>query len=174
MERKIKDFGMKIDGARKDKRQKENKIPLPQIKEMANFLLITRDNIWPETNGEELIAAGIPQGVAYWREQIRKAIPPNPKKADERSMINYFNTVWEIRESVEQITEPSEVSSFFTFLQHRYFSSSANDNYTKVIEQGKDVINATLLREAQTEYCTYENRAKKCSMGFLRKTKQLY
>ena len=171
MERKSKDFGMKIDGARKDKRQKENKIPLPQIKEMANFLLITRDNIWPETNGEELIAAGIPQGVAYWREQIRKAIPPNPKKADERSMINYFNTVWEIRESVEQITEPSEVSSFFTFLQHRYFSSSANDNYTKVIEQGKDVINATLLREAQTEYCTYENRAKKMFYGISKENK---
>ena len=75
-------------------------INLLQLNHPGNFLLICRDNIWPETNGEELVTSGILQGVAFWREQIRKAIPPHPENADEVSMVNYFNVISELRDQV--------------------------------------------------------------------------
>ena len=116
MERTIQDFGIKIEGARKDKKKESKEETLPILKRPGNFLLICRDNIWPETNGEELVASGIPQGVAYWREQIRKAIPPHPENADEVSMVNYFNVISELRDQVNQVNDAAGVDSFFDYL----------------------------------------------------------
>lgn len=65
MEKKIQDFGMKIEGARKEKNKENKEENLSKLKHPRNFLLIYRDNIWPEINGEELVASGIPQGVAF-------------------------------------------------------------------------------------------------------------
>ena len=100
MERTIQDFGIKIEGARKDKKKESKEKNLLQLNHPGNFLLICRDNIWPETNGEELVTSGILQGVAFWREQIRKAIPPHPENADEVSIANYFNVISELRDQV--------------------------------------------------------------------------
>ncbi len=168
MEKKINDFGMKISGARKNKKEENKETPLPKMNNPGNFLLISRDNIWPETNGEELIASGVPQGIAYWREQIRKAIPPYPSNADERSMINYFNVVSELRDQVNQVNEPENVESFYPFIHQHYLTDSDND-HVFVNDPAKDVVSQKLLLEAQTEYCTYEHKARKIFFGISRK-----
>lgn len=168
MEKKINDFGMKIDGARKNKKEENKETPLPKMSNPENFLLIGRDNIWPETNGEELVASGIPQGIAYWREQIRKAIPPHPSKADERSMINYFNVVSELKEQVNQVNEPEDVESFYHFL-HQHYLTDSDDYHIFVTDPAKDVVSQKLLQEAQTEYCTYEHKARKIFFGISQK-----
>lgn len=170
MEKKINDFGMKIGGARKDKKEESKENPLPKMNNPGNFLLISRDNIWPETNGEELVASGVPQGIAYWREQIRKAIPPHPSKADERSMINYFNIVSELKEQVNQVNEPADVESFYHFI-HQHYLTVSNDYPIFVTDPAKDVVSQKLLQEAQTKYCTYEHKAKKIFFGIPQKDK---
>lgn len=170
MEKKINDFGMKIGGARKDKKEESKENPLPKMNNPGNFLLISRDNIWPETNGEELVASGVPQGIAYWREQIRKAIPPHPSKADERSMINYFNIVSELKEQVNQVNEPEDVESFYHFI-HQHYLTDSDAYHIFVTDPAKDVVSQKLLQEAQTEYCTYEHRARKIFFGIPQKDK---
>lgn len=112
-ENKINDFEIKIGGARKNKKEAHKKTPLPKMNNPGNFLLIIRNNIWSETNGEELAASGIPQGIAYWREEIQKAIPLHPSNADKLSKINYFNIVSELKEQVNQVNEPEDVESFY-------------------------------------------------------------
>ncbi len=149
MEKTIKDFGMKIEGARKNKDKKKQEKIIPELKNPGNFLLICRDNIWPETNGEKLIASGIPQGVAYWREEIRKAIPSHPANADEVSMINYFNTVSELRDQVNQVNGAAGVDSFFHYLQQNYLSVS-NHQDMDVAGSAKDVISKKLLKISKT------------------------
>lgn len=168
MDKKISDFGIKISGARKNKRSETIENALPKMNNPGNFLLINRDNIWPETNGEELVSSGIPQGIAYWREQIRKTIPPNPVKADERSMINYFNIVSELRDQANQVNAPEDVESFFSFIHEHYLIRSDNQP-VHVADPAKDVISRNLLREAQTEYCTYEHNAEKILFGIPKK-----
>ena len=170
MEKKINDFGMKIGGARKDKKEESKENPLPKMNNPGNFLLISRDNIWPETNGEELVASGVPQGIAYWREQIRKTIPPHPSKADERSMINYFNIVSELKEQVNQVNKPEDVKSFYHFI-HQHYLTDSDDYHIFVTDPAKDVVSQKLLQEAQTEYCTYEHKAKKIFFGIPQKDK---
>lgn len=170
MEKKIQDFGMKIEGSRKDKNKDNKKENLPKLNHPGNFLLICRDNIWPETNGEELVASGIPQGVAFWREQIRKAIPPHPENADELSMVNYFNVISELRDQVSQVNDAAGVDSFFEYLQQNYLSTS--DNYSQhlhVTAPAKDVVSPKLLKEARTAYPTYERKAEKLLFGIPKK-----
>lgn len=170
MERTIQDFGMKIEGARKNKNKGNKEETLPKLKHPGNFLLICRDNIWPETNGEELVASGIPQGVAFWREQIRKAIPPHPENADEVSMVNYFNVISELRDQVSQVNDAAGVDSFFDYLQQNYLSTSDNHNqHLHVAAPAKDVVSPKLLKEAKTAYPTYEHKAEKLFFGIPKK-----
>ncbi len=168
MEKTIKDFGMKIEGARKNRDKKKQEKIIPELKNPGNILLICRDNIWPETNGEKLIASGIPQGVAYWREEIRKAIPSHPANADEVSMINYFNTVSELRDQVNQVNDAAGVDSFFHYLQQNYLSIS-NHQDMDVAGSAKDVISKKLLRIAKINYPVYENKAEKLLFGIPKK-----
>lgn len=175
MERMIQDFGMEIVGARKNKNKENKEETLPKLNHPGNFLLICRDNIWPETNGEELVASGIPQGVAYWREQIRKAIPPHPENADEVSMVNYFNVISELRDQVNQVNDAARVESFFDYLQQNYLSTSDNHNqHLHVTAPAKDVVSPKLLKEAKTAYPTYERKAEKIFFGIPKKTGLLY
>lgn len=168
MKKSIKDFGIKIEGARKDKNKEKQEETIPKLKDPGNFLLICRDNIWPEINGEELIASGIPQGVAYWREQIRKAIPPNPACGDEISMVNYFNVICELRDQVSQINDAAGVDSFFDYLQQNYLTISDTQNIY-VTAPAKDVISQKLLKEARTAYHNYEHKAEKLFFGISQK-----
>lgn len=170
MERTIQDFGMKIEGARKDKKKERKEENLLQLNHPGNFLLICRDNIWPETNGEELVASGIPQGVAYWREQIRRAIPLHPENADEVSMVNYFNVISELRDRVSQVNDAAGVDSFFEYLQQNYLSTSDNHSqHFHVTAPAKDVVSPKLLKEARTAYPTYERKAEKLLFGIPKK-----
>ncbi len=170
MERTIQDFGIKIEGARKDKKKESKEKNLPKLNHPGNFLLICRDNIWPETKGEELVASGIPQGVAYWREQIRKALPSHPENADELSMVNYFNVISELRDHVSQVNDVAGVESFFDYLQQNYLSTSDNHNqHLHVTAPAKDVVSPKLLKEAKTAYPTYERKAEKLLFGIPKK-----
>lgn len=70
----IQDFGKKIGGARKDLYSLEN------IDELTDVELskVTRDKIWKKPDIEKELQAGTSAEALYFKETIRKALPPKP------------------------------------------------------------------------------------------------
>ena len=83
-------------------------------------------------------------------------------------MINYFNTVSELRDQVNQVNDAAGVDSFFHYLQQNYLSIS-NHQDMDVAGSAKDVISKKLLRIAKINYPVYENKAEKLLFGIPKK-----
>lgn len=64
-------------------------------------------------------------------------------------MINYFNTVSELRDQVNQVNDADGVDSFSHYLQQNYLSVS-NHQDMDVAGSAKDVISKKLLKISKT------------------------
>lgn len=163
MIKEIRDSGAKIGGARKDKGIRKRDDLRPEDTAIAEkFLAANRDSIWPAQDEQGLLASGIPKGVAFWRERIRRSIPFSPGWEDKRAVINYIRVVQELRSLVEQIRDPKGVDAFYGILQQRYLEPSG-DGGLGIIYQAKDAITDGLLKEARTGYLIHEKRARRSS-----------
>ena len=81
MAAKIKDFGEKIGGARKDLWIKGGltKEYLDDMNEYEKRKMVNRDNVWPLINAKKLVESGIPAFVVYWQRYMRKFSSSQPK-----------------------------------------------------------------------------------------------
>ncbi len=105
---KLEDFGEKIGGARKDMYASCN-IDLLNDAELEG---VTRDKIWKRPNIKKLIDEGVDPVLLYWKEQVRKAIPPKPlynryyEKSDLlKGFICVTNAVKDFVEAAETIDQ---------------------------------------------------------------------
>lgn len=164
-----KDFGEKIGGARKDFYHRAlNIADLNQMNDAEKIKLVKKDNVWPRQDPVKLVDDGLPQEIAYWRNEVRKALPPTAKDCDPE---NYIKVVSEVRDYVEAVTDKNGVSGFFDFLQNKYLTR-VSSYYYNTTPEASGIITNKMLRIAKYPYQRLEREAKQKLFG-ISKEKQL-
>ncbi len=172
----IRDFGEKIGGARKDdwKHRGIHADDFETMNDMERKTHIKKDNIWLKPDWAKIVSGGTPQGVAYWQNKMRQAIPPHPPKDDEWHQKCYVDVVCKIRDAVMAVTTPSEVDSFYArFLQPEFIAPSSSRYYVNVKPEADGVINNKVLRASQSRYSRMRQEAEKKLFG-ISKDEQTY
>ena len=83
MAKEMRDFGEKIGGARKDfYRTALNVGDLESMNEAERQKFVKKDNIWKKYDEVAQVESGVPQGLAYWKNEIRKSLPATAAKCD--------------------------------------------------------------------------------------------
>lgn len=172
----IQDFGKKIGGARKDVWKSRGIMysDISEMNEMERQTHVKKDNVWLRPNWEEVIAAGVPQSVAYWQNFMRQSIPPKPIRNDEETLKNYIETVCKIRDLVMAVKEPYQIDSFYKDAFAPAFTERTDMRYyVSVLPQAQNVVNNKVLKAAQASRDKMKREAEKKLFG-IPKDKQVY
>lgn len=119
MAEKIKDFGEKIGGARKDIWCAEGMTvdDVMGLTDEEKDYYINRDMVWPIPRSKELVENGLDVLVAFWQREVRKKIRKYPLilNTDDKDQIQkgYIRMVGRIRDRVMKIKNTSEFSDFY-------------------------------------------------------------
>lgn len=151
---KINDFGEKIGGARKDL-WKSRGLQLGDLSEMTEVEIsnhVKKDNIWPRPDWVDLVSKGTPQVIAYWQNEMRKAIPPKPANPTPERIRNYVKIVCEIKDAVMAVTDMEQASKFYTdFIKKNYLTQSDRSWYVNVNPEATGVITNKFLSAVQND-----------------------
>lgn len=142
MAEKIKDFGEKIGGARKDiwRASGISVNDIIGLTDEEKDYYINRDMVWPIPKSKELVENGMDVLVAFWQREIRKKIRKYPLilNTDDKGQIQegYIQMVGKIRDRVMKINSTSEFAVFFDEVRNEFGDpgmfrrcSSGNDMY---------------------------------------------
>lgn len=119
MSEKIKDFGEKIGGARKDVWRAEGMSvdDILGLTDEEKDYYINRDMVWPVPRSKELVEAGLDVLVAFWQREVRKKVRKYPliSVTDNKTEIQegYVRMVGKIRDRVMKIKSVDEFADFY-------------------------------------------------------------
>lgn len=119
MSEKIKDFGEKIGGARKDVWRAEGMSvdDILGLTDEEKDYYINRDMVWPLPRSKELVEAGLDVLVAFWQREVRKKVRKYPliSVTDNKTEIQegYVRMVGKIRDRVMKIKSLDELADFY-------------------------------------------------------------
>lgn len=155
---KIDDFGEKIGGARKDMWRGRGLMvsDLAEMNEAEQKSFVKKDNIWPRPDWTQLIIDGTPQAVAYWQNEMRKAIPPKPVYTADNGIEDYVKTVQELKEAVMKVSTVPEIDSFYEDVFKPGFLESSSYS-TRVKDEAESTINWkswNTIRNLRSYNCT--------------------
>lgn len=172
----LDDFGEKIGGARKDV-WKLNGITQRDFDEMNDVerdSYVKKDNVWIKPNWEQLVADGVPQGVAYWQNKMRQSIPPKPISASKEAQRNYVSVVSKLRDAIMDISDLREVNDFFNnFLLPTFTKKTPGYYYVDITAEAHGIVTNKVLSAAQANSVTMEREAKEKLFG-IPKDQQVY
>lgn len=165
---KINDFGEKIGGARKDL-WKQHGIQLSDLSDMTSVekdSYIKKDNVWPKPDWIKLVDEGTPQVVAYWQNEMRKAIPPKPPKTTDEGLENYVKVVGEIKDAVMAVKTENEISDFYSdVIKKKFVEENSGYYYVSIISEAEGIINNKVLRAAQQRVYNLKDKAEETLFG---------
>jgi hypothetical protein len=128
---KIKDFGEKIGGARKDTwRARGLQVEdLVDMNEMEKIKYVTRDNVWPLPDAKKLVEDGLSSFIAFWQREVRKKIfklPAIPKStANGNEIIEiYIRIASEIRDKAMACKSMDDIQDFYGYVAEHISSYS--------------------------------------------------
>ena len=147
MMKKIKDFGEKIGGARKDVWSFRGIIldDLPKMTSTEKVKHIKRDNIWKKIDENSLLKTQ-PRIYVYWLKQIHSCIYPDLKHigSDELSIEKYIKGVTSFRDyilSAKNVVDATKINDDMlrgNIFHHLYGTTyGLNDEYHGVINSRK-------------------------------------
>lgn len=119
MSEKIRDFGEKIGGARKDVWRAEGMSvdDILGLTDEEKDYYINRDMVWPLPNSKELVGSGLDVLVAFWQREVRKRVRKYPliHTADDKGKIQegYVRMVGKLRARVMDIKSTDEFDAFY-------------------------------------------------------------
>lgn len=164
----IKDFGEKIGGARKDMWASRGLIQadLIDMTDLERQNHVKKDNVWIRPDWEKLIAEGVPQGIAYWQNKMRQAVPPKPPANTEEAQRNYVEVVGRIRDAVMDVKTPRELDYFYQErLRPAFIDPNSRGYYVTIIPEADGIVNNKVLKAAQSKSWRMEDEAKKKLFG---------
>lgn len=164
----IEDFGQKIGGARKDvwKITGITREHFSEMNDVERASYIKKDNVWIRPDWVKVVAEGTPQAVAYWQNEMRKAIPPRPPEASEEGQRNFVDVVSEIRDAVMAVRSREEVERFYRdFLIPRFTNGRNAGYYTNKQSRAIGIVTSKVMSAAQTSYSKLERKAKQKLFG---------
>lgn len=115
---KIKDFGEKIGGARKDTWKIRGLIWQDTVDMTASEKdkYIRRDQIWPKPDIKKMIEEGTPRFIVYWQNEIRKCVYPTPAKGfladNENDQKKYIEEIRNLKKCVENVKSENDIKIF--------------------------------------------------------------
>ena len=111
--KKVSDFGEKIGGARKD--FYSNALCMGDLAGMDDAekqAYVKKDNVWPKDDAVACVSAGMEQGVAFWKNEVRKSVPAKcpPGVLPE----DYVSVVGIVRDLVKAVNDREGVQCFYS------------------------------------------------------------
>lgn len=139
-EKKIEDFGEKIEGARKDlnairsgiKRLDEETLEGWTDKEREQY--ITKDLVWKKPDYQKMLDEGADKSVLYYIKLVRDSLPARPVKNDETWQRGYVNFVTKIKDWAMDLKEPYEFDGFKRDLMDNFLEKSGYHRYSATEE----------------------------------------
>lgn len=149
MTTEIKDFGQKIGGARKDFYNKA--LGLDDLDSMTTLeieTLVTKANIWPKPDYAQMVADGMPIGVAYFKKRVRDAAQAKPKylrrdltlSAKKARVEQYIATVETLKEIIDEVKTFDDVEEAFGkfFIDNEYLTGGYGSYKFMYTPKGSD------------------------------------
>lgn len=152
MANRIADFGEKIGGARKDlwAHRGLGIEDLTGMTDKERKKYTVKEFVWPRPDWSTLILRGTPQVVAYWQNEMRKALKSRPVSSSKEEEERYISFAGTLRDAVMDIKTEEGVQNFFGnfFLAKGYVKRRAG-GYLDVADSVKGILENKLLKAAQ-------------------------
>lgn len=152
MANRIADFGEKIGGARKDlwAHRGLGIEDLTGMTDKERKKYTVKEFVWPRPDWSTLISEGTPQVVAYWQNEMRKALKSRPVTSSKEEEERYISFAGTLRDAVMDIKTEEGVQNFFRnfFLAKGYVKRRAA-GYLDVADSVKGILENKLLKAAQ-------------------------
>ena len=134
-DKKIEDFGEKIEGARKDLAAlRKGTLQLTgemvdnwSSKEKEQY--ISKDLVWKRPGYQEMVNEGYSKEIVYFIKSVRDAIPAKPPVLSEEGIKGYISFVQYIKESIGEVTSFDSIRSFRDDLIEQYLVDSGYHYY---------------------------------------------
>jgi hypothetical protein len=134
-EKKIEDFGEKIEGARKDiAALRKGILELTgemidgwNSKEQEQY--INKELVWKRPDYQEMVDNGLNREVAYFIKTVRDAIPAKPPVKSEEGRKGYVAFVQDVRDMAMKVQSHSDISSFKHQMIDKYLESTGIRSY---------------------------------------------
>lgn len=161
---KIKDFGEKIGGARKDLFKESLTIDdLQYMNEVEKRTYVTKRNIWKDINYQKLVDEGLSNRVAFFMKTIKDAVPTKAQNNNEEIYINF---VTKIRDFTMQLKTEEDILNFYDDFMKDYLIKK-NNYKVEVKDTAKGCINNKLLKAAHVSSLSrIDNEIKKKEFCF--------
>ena len=134
-EKKIEDFGEKIEGARKDiaaLRKGIMELTGEMIdgwnsKEQEQY--INKDLVWKRPDYQEMVEYGLDREIAYFIKTVRDAIPAKPPIKTEEGRKGYVEFVQNVRDMALKVESYDDIASFKNQMISNYLERSGVRSY---------------------------------------------
>lgn len=177
----IQDFGEKIGGARKDV-WADAGVHVDDLVSMTDAERIKyakKEYIWPRPDFEAEIKNGVSQTVAYWQNEMRKAIPPVPQLktyevndvgAMKIAQENYVDTVTKLKDAVMSVVTKEQMISFYDdhIEGDGLVIRQANSHFVERSPEAASTLNQKIMKTSQVgtyDIMMYERAAQKALFG---------
>ena len=135
-EKKIEDFGEKIEGARKDiAALRKGILELTgemidgwNSKEQEQY--INKDLVWKRPDYQGMVDNGLNREIAYFIKTVRDAIPAKPPIKSEEGRKGYVAFVQDVRDMAKKVQSYDDISSFKHQMIDKYLERSGIRSYT--------------------------------------------
>lgn len=170
---KIIDFGEKIGGARKDY-YGASYDELKGLSAAEKYKSVTKTKLWKKDDAEKLVADGMPQAVAYFRNEMYKAVASKPTffakdNSEELKVARidaWAKTVCEFRDKVQAVKTEADVKRFFSDnfngkIRHYYAAAGSRVRYVDedmaIKKSAVDVAERAMMSYSYMEQLAKEN-----------------
>lgn len=152
MANRIADFGEKIGGARKDlwAHRGLGIEDLTGMTDKERKKYTVKEFVWPRPDWSTLISEGTPQVVAYWQNELRKALKSRPVTSSKEEEERYISFAGTLRDAVMDIKTEEGVQNFFrNFFLAKGYVKRRTGGYLDVADSVKGILENKLLKAAQ-------------------------
>lgn len=158
---KIKDFGEKIGGARKDewRRRGLSLEDLSEFNSAEREKYVVKNNVWKKPNYVSMREGRLSPETVYFYKTIRDSLPPGPyilgsMSEEERNQaaMNYIKVVNDIKEhtyAIKDITQQSIRSLYENMQRLGYVIVNPGSYYVDIAPQAKGIITGKVLKAMQ-------------------------
>lgn len=135
-EKKIEDFGEKIEGARKDLsalRKGIMELTSGMIegwtdKEQEQY--INKDLVWKRPDYQQMVDDGMDKRLAYFVKLVRDALPARPQIHSEEGRKGYAEFIHDVRDRAMQLKVLDDITDMKNDLISKYLDKSGYRSYT--------------------------------------------
>lgn len=166
---KIEDFGRKIGGARKDvwRRRGLSLEDLLEMNEAERDKYVTKNNIWPKPDYEEMMQGGTPKNVVWFIKKMHDKLRSKPCRPENREAFIAF--IQDLRSSAMELKTEGDCKQFWNsffvekgYVKHGGYSIVATEKFAGCLDN--KFYKAVRVTQGDFDYL-YEREMRKAQFG---------